>query len=87
MIVSLEKDIALKMIEETETHDRKYYTGFLGPLNIAGQNQLFVNLRCMKKVDESFKLFVGGGITAESYTEDEWRETEMKAAIMEKVLI
>jgi isochorismate synthase len=81
------KDIALKMLKETETHNREYYTGFLGPLNIAGQNQLFVNLRCMKKNDGYYQLFTGGGITADSCADSEWHETEMKAAIMEKVLI
>ncbi len=86
-VCGFQKDIALKMILEIENHDREYYTGFLGPLNIAGQNQLFVNLRCMKKNGEYFHLFTGGGITADSCADSEWQETEMKAAILEKVLI
>jgi isochorismate synthase len=80
------KESALQIIYETETHSREYYTGFLGPVNYQGETSIFVNLRCMKAMGNSFQLFAGGGITAESDPAAEWEETEMKAAVMEKVL-
>lgn len=80
------KENALQIIKATERHNRAYYTGFLGPFNDNGETSLFVNLRCMKNIGENYLIFAGGGITADSDAEAEWEETEMKAAVVEKVL-
>lgn len=77
---------ALQMIRETEMHHREYYAGFLGPVNLDKQTDLFVNLRCMKMIGTNFVLYIGGGITADSVAKNEWIETEMKAGILEQVL-
>lgn len=49
-------------------------------------SELYVNLRCMEKVDDSVLIYVGGGITADSVPENEWLETESKAQTMLRLL-
>ncbi|MFK8038603.1 MAG: chorismate-binding protein [Crocinitomicaceae bacterium] len=68
---------AKSFIQEIEMHQRSLYTGFLGPINKADGN-LFVNLRCMEIIDKDAYLFVGGGVTADSDSEAEWKETVNK---------
>lgn len=66
--------------------DRKFYTGFLGELNLQGTTDLYVNLRCMELTWNQATLYIGGGITADSVAELEWHETVMKSMVMKKVL-
>ncbi len=73
------KSAVLKYIRETEHHDREYYAGFLGPINILNKTDLFVNLRCLKARGNSLSLFVGGGLTMDSEAQSEWDETSLKA--------
>ncbi len=77
---------ALHIIEEAEKHDRSYYTGFLGPVDIQSERNLFVNLRCAKFYNSNLCLYVGGGITGQSIPEKEWEETELKADTLIKLL-
>ena len=79
-------DIAKDYILKTEKHNRAYYSGFLGMLNINGQTDVYVNLRCMKLLGEGNLLYAGAGITAGSDPEKEWHETEMKMASMGRAL-
>jgi len=65
-------------IESIEQHNRKFYTGFLGPTSKTNSN-LFVNLRCLEIQKQHSFLYLGGGITAQSIAENEWNETENKA--------
>jgi isochorismate synthase len=76
---------ARSKILEVESHQRKFYTGFIG-IDSEDVKYYFVNLRCMKLQSGSAFLFVGGGITASSIAEREWTETERKAETLEKVL-
>jgi isochorismate synthase len=85
-VCGMPKHRALAFILEHEGYDRRFYSGFLGPVHMDGQSSLYVNLRCMQ-LDAGFaSLYVGGGITAESDPSSEWRETEMKAETMLSVL-
>ncbi|MBN1952113.1 MAG: isochorismate synthase [Bacteroidales bacterium] len=77
---------SLRYIKQTESHNREYYAGFLGPMMIDDQLQLFVNLRCMKVLENAVVLYVGGGITSDSVPEDEWEETEIKAETLLSIL-
>lgn len=77
---------SLNFIKDSELHDRQYYAGFLGPVGINNNVQLFVNLRCMKVLENQLVLFVGGGITSKSVPEDEWEETEIKAETLLSVV-
>jgi isochorismate synthase len=77
---------AMDYIHNTEKHSREYYTGFLGPVGIDDYMQLYMNLRCMKILDDRLILYVGGGITHDSVPEEEWEETEIKADTLLTVL-
>lgn len=76
------KHTAKKLIIESETHQRSYYTGFLGTIDSTGNTRFFVNLRCMQVIRDQAYIYVGGGLTADSNPEKEWEETELKAQTM-----
>ncbi|QBN17571.1 isochorismate synthase [Flavobacterium nackdongense] len=80
------KDQSKAFILENEKYDRNFYTGFLGELNIGEKSDLFVNLRCMQKVDSKAHLFMGCGITKDSIPEKEWEESKNKAMTMKRIL-
>jgi isochorismate synthase len=80
------KDTAKEFIIHNETHQREYYTGFLGAWNMEQKLQLFVNIRCLKVAGLKAVLFVGGGITAESVPEKEWEETNDKAKTLLSII-
>ncbi|MCY1719923.1 chorismate-binding protein [Prolixibacteraceae bacterium Z1-6] len=77
---------SLELIAKLEKHERAYYAGFIGPLGLNNRLSIFVNIRCMKVLQKRLALFVGGGITADSDPEDEWKETELKAETLISVL-
>lgn len=77
-ICGLPKDEAFRIIEKTEIHHREYYTGLLGPVNMDSETSLYVNLRCMKILEDKLALFLGAGITSGSVPENEWEETNQK---------
>jgi len=74
----LPKTEAKNLLLSVEKHNREYYSGFLGPVNLEDKTALFVNLRCMKVVKEGFALFGGAGITKGSVARREWDETTQK---------
>ena len=77
-VCGIPKEKAMELIVKTEKHNRKDYTGFLGPVN-EGKISLFVNLRSALVTQNILYLFVGGGITADSIADKEWEETGLKA--------
>jgi len=77
---------SLYFIKEQEKHNREYYSGFLGPVGIDDYLQLYVNLRCMKVLENQVALYIGGGITSDSVAVDEWEETEIKAETLLSIL-
>ena len=77
---------SLQLILDLEKHHREFYSGFLGPIGLNDRLSLFVNLRCMKVLQNNLALFIGGGITADSVPEDEWQETEIKAETLLSVI-
>ena len=85
-VCGLPKNLADDFIRLKEKHERKYYTGYLGPWKLNQQVDLFVNLRCMEVTDDEFILYAGGGITAHSIPEKEWEETNQKAATLLAVI-
>lgn len=70
---------ALNLILSVEEHDRSFYAGYLGPVNINHKTSMYVNLRCMQITNDEAVLYAGGGITAGSYAEAEWEETTIKS--------
>ena len=85
-VCGLPKDLAAEFILKNETHERKYYTGYLGPWRLNQQVSLFVNLRCMEITPSEFILYAGGGITSRSVPEKEWDETNQKARTLLSVI-
>lgn len=77
-VCGMPKEAALELIDKIESHDRKFYTGYLGPVNINNEIALYVNLRCMELFKDKTNLFAGAGVTAISDPEKEWNETELK---------
>ena len=69
----------LDFIGSNEKFKREYYSGYMGDVDILGERNLYVNLRCAQLNKESISLYVGAGITAESDAELEWGETQNKA--------
>ena len=68
---------AMEFIREKEGYSRESYTGFFG-FREHHRQQYFVNLRCMQIFPGAVAYYAGGGITAQSEPEREWRETEEK---------
>jgi isochorismate synthase len=80
------KQKALELIQKTEKHNREYYAGYCGTVNMDNKTDLFVNLRCLKILKDQLALYVGGGLTAQSQPEDEWQETDLKAQTLLSIL-
>ena len=82
----LPKDEARNFILTNEQHDRGYYTGFFGPVNINEKSAVYVNLRCLQLFDNNFVLYSGAGITSSSVAEKEWEETDNKMLTLMNVM-
>jgi isochorismate synthase len=85
-VCGMPKDAALSFIQENEGFDRSYFSGFLGPVNVLNETNVFVNLRTMKISGNQAQLFAGAGIIANSNPEKEWHETEIKMETLLTVL-
>lgn len=85
-VCGMPKIEALRFIREHEGYNREFYSGYLGPVNIEDDTQLFVNLRCMKIEKGNATLYAGGGITEDFIPAKEWQETELKMQTMLAVL-
>ncbi|CAN5230015.1 hypothetical protein BH09BAC3_BH09BAC3_20910 [soil metagenome] len=69
---------SLDFLKENESYDRQFYSGYLGPVSIKSETNLYVNLRCMQLFKNEAILYAGAGVVADSDPEKEWAETEMK---------
>jgi len=85
-VCGIPKDETRRFILENECAPRKYYSGFAGPLNPAGETRLFVSLRCMEIFAHRYRLYAGGGLLKDSVEEREWEETEAKMETMMRVI-
>lgn len=86
-VCGMPKDTANAFIQTHEGFDRSFFAGYLGPINIQEETQVYVNLRCGRILEDSAVLYAGAGITEDSDPEKEWEETEMKCEIIRKYLI
>lgn len=77
---------AKAFLKEREGYDREFYAGYLGPVNIANNTHIFVNLRCLQLAKGEAILYAGAGVTADSVPENEWEETEIKFNTLSNVL-
>ncbi len=81
-VCGLPQKEAMQIIKTVELHNREYYSGLIGLLNLQGTTQLYTNIRCMKINPDNFEIFLGAGITASSIPEAEWEETNYKKTTM-----
>ena len=81
---------AADFISRHEGLDRRYYSGFSGPVDIEGETHLYVSLRCAELTETpdgtEAVLYAGGGIMPESDCNSEWLETESKMRTIQYVL-
>jgi len=85
-VCGLPKAEAFLLIQKAELHNRKYYTGFLGPWKLENESQLFVNLRCAELDNDKINIYVGGGLTEASNPEAEYQETIHKSKTLLSVI-
>lgn len=74
-------------LKNHEHYDRKFYSGYLGPVNIQNNIHLYVNLRCMQLFENSAIVYAGAGVTVDSMPSAEWQETEMKMNTLLSVVL
>jgi len=85
-VCGMPKEAALAFLAQEESHDRGYYSGYLGPVQQEGHTHLFVNLRCCQISHEQVCFYAGAGITEDSNPEKEWEETEMKCQVLADIV-
>lgn len=78
---------AMDFLMRNEMYDRLFYAGYLGPVNVYNNIELFVNLRCMQIAGNRGILYAGAGVTIDSEPEKEWAETEMKLNTLLNVIL
>lgn len=77
-VSGMPRECSFDFLERNEKLDRQLYSGYLGPVNIEGSTNIFVNIRCMQLLNQKAALYAGAGVTADSNPEKEWLETELK---------
>lgn len=89
-VCGMPKNEAAAFISANEGMDRRYYSGFAGPVGIEGETHLYVALRCAEISSRNEKctatLYAGGGIMPGSECQSEWQETESKMNTIRYVL-
>lgn len=77
-VAGMPKEPAMEFLLDSEGLNRGFFSGFLGPVSIENNTNLFVNLRCMEVLENAATLYAGAGVTSDSQPEKEYQETEMK---------
>lgn len=87
-VCGLPRESTLSFITSNEHIRRQYYSGFMGPMNLASpySTHLYVSLRCMEICPDAYHLYAGGGLLKDSTEESEWQETEAKMQTMKSLL-
>ena len=85
-VCGLPKRDAFRFIVSNEHTPRRYYSGFMGPLDIQDSTNLYVSLRCMNIEGNRYHLYAGGGLLKDSTEEQEWLETEAKLETMRRLI-
>ena len=85
-ICGMPREESIAFLKTTESFDRSFYSGYLGPVNFENKTTLFVNLRCMQWCGQKAILYAGAGVTIDSIPEKEWEETELKMNTLLQVI-
>jgi len=81
-ITGAPKRRTMEIIRELESQSRGIYTGAIGYFAPNGRACFNVAIRTLDIQDHSFSFGVGGGITADSRSEEEYEECHLKAAFL-----
>ncbi|WP_051406965.1 isochorismate synthase [Nocardia sp. CNY236] len=71
-------DFARKLIAESESFDRQYYSGLTGWMNESGDGEWVLALRCAEVAATRLRLYAGAGLVAGSDSASELAETTAK---------
>ena len=77
---------AMQIIEETEPDPRGIYAGAVGYIGFDRNLEFAIAIRTVIVRDGKAHVQVGAGIVADSVPENEWDETETKAAAMMRAI-
>ncbi len=77
-VAGFPREKALHVIHSLEAHERAFYTGYFGPLQLKKESALYVNLRCAEVLADHLRLYAGTGIVKGSDAQSEWHESEAK---------
>ena len=89
-VCGIPTDKARDILQSVESHKRRYYSGFAGPVGVNGETHLYVSLRCIELISNPITtgmLYAGGGIMPDSTCISEWNETEQKMQTIHSVLM
>jgi isochorismate synthase len=85
-ICGMPRHAAQEFISSNEGFNRGLYGGFLGPININKESQLYVNLRCIQLSHSHVTYYAGAGITHASIAEKEWQEIQLKSNMLQALV-
>ncbi len=77
-VCGIPREVALRVLIESETFDRGWYAGPVGWLDSEGRGVFVPALRSAALSAGRWRLFAGAGIVPGSDPASEWEETEMK---------
>lgn len=77
---------AMQIIEELEPFRRGLYTGSMGYISFDGKLDMNILIRTIIFANDQFMYHVGGGIVADSTSENEYKEGLVKAKAMHQSL-
>jgi len=80
------KQRAMQIIEEIEPHRRGIYCGAIGYVGFDGNMDSNITIRTLVFANNEIRFWAGGGIIADSRTDEEYQETLDKTAAMLKLL-
>lgn len=89
-VCGLPKATAFKTLLQNEGVDRRWYSGYLGPVDFnhpaLPDTRLYVNLRTLSVTGKTVTVYAGGGLVEASEADAEWLETEYKMQTMIRTL-
>jgi anthranilate synthase component 1 len=77
---------AMQIIGEQENVPRGLYAGAVGWIGFDRNLEFAIAIRTIMVRDNRARIQVGAGIVADSVPENEWQETESKAAAMRRAI-
>jgi isochorismate synthase len=85
-VSGLPKMRSVDFLRANEDFDRRFYAGYLGPVNHNGKTDIFVNLRCIEITEKQILFYAGCGVTQGSDPDMEWLESERKINILKSLI-